>query len=276
MAPIIQIKNLSCKMGQSYLLRDINWEINAGENWVVYGLNGSGKTTLLSIIAGYKNYSSGELKIFGEEYTKENVLKLRQRIGWVSGSFYDKHYTKESVLDIILSGKFGTLSLNYGLTLADVKRAQSIARELGILDLLAHSFDMLSKGQRQNVMIARALMNNPQILILDEPCSGLDVYNREHLFDSIRKLSGTPEMTIVYVTHYTEEIIEIFDNALLLSAGKVFAKGKTADIFTEDLLSQFFGYPVQLEIGKHNEVRLEVAVQSNIADIVRGEVGILC
>ena len=103
MTPIIKTEHLSCKMGHSYLLKDISWQVQAGENWVVYGLNGSGKTTLLSILAGYKGYSEGQLQIFGQTYTNENVLTLRKKIGWVSGSFFDKHYTKESVLDIILS-----------------------------------------------------------------------------------------------------------------------------------------------------------------------------
>lgn len=271
MRPVVELEHLSCKMGQSYLLKDITWEVMPGENWVVYGLNGSGKTTLLSIIAGYKNYTTGKLKVFGEEYDENNVLALRRRIGWVSGSFYDKHYTKESVLDIILSGKFGTLSLNYGVNLDDVVLAQKIARELGIGELLSHSFDMLSKGQRQNVMIARALMSNPELLILDEPCSGLDVYNREHLFQSIRQLSEIEGMAIIYVTHYTEEIIEVFDQALLLRAGRIFAKGRVDELFQTKSLQEFLGYPVGVEYGANGKIYLEVEAKSNISEIVKGE-----
>lgn len=239
---IIKLEHLSCKMGQSFLLKDISWEVNPGENWVVYGLNGSGKTTLLSIIAGFKSFSQGKLEVFGEKYTNENALALRKKIGWVSGSFFDKYYTKESVLDIILSGKFGTLGLNYGVTLDDVVFAQKLVRELGIEDKLNHSFDMLSKGQRQNVMIARALFSNPELLVLDEPCSGLDVYNREHLFSTIRSLSQKGNMTIIYVTHYTDEIIEIFDHALLLKNGRVFAQGATEELFVKDYMEKFMGH----------------------------------
>ena len=270
MRPVVELEHLSCKMGQSYLLKDITWEVMPGENWVVYGLNGSGKTTLLSIIAGYKNYTTGKLKVFGEKYDENNVLALRRRIGWVSGSFYDKHYTKESVLDIILSGKFGTLSLNYGVNLDDVVLAQKIARELGIGELLSHSFDMLSKGQRQNVMIARALMSNPELLILDEPCSGLDVYNREHLFQSIRQLSEIEGMAIIYVTHYTEEIIEVFDQALLLRAGRIFDKGRVDELFQSKSLQEFLGYPVGVERGANGKIYLEVEAKSNISEIVKG------
>ena len=246
MEPIIRVDYLSCKMGQSYLLKDITWQVLPGQNWVVYGLNGSGKTTLLSIIAGYKSYSQGDLEIFGQRYTNDNVLALRRRIGWVSGSFYDKYYSRESVLDIILSGKFGTLSIGYDLTLEDVALAQALTQELGIGDKLEHSFDMLSKGERQNVMIARALFAGPELLVLDEPCSGLDVYNRAHLFASIRQLAQQQGLTIIYVTHYTEEIIDVFDHALLLRKGRVFAQGPTQEMLTSANLENFLGHPVTL------------------------------
>jgi len=255
-------------MGQSYLLKDVSWEVEQGENWIVYGLNGCGKTTLLSIVAGYKHYSSGKLEVFGQKYSNDNVLTLRKKIGWVSGSFYDKYYTKESVLDIILSGKFGTLSLNYGITVKDIRFAIKLAEELGIDEKINHSFDMLSKGQRQNVMIARALFSDPEILVLDEPCSGLDVYHRAHLFSSIRQLSHRNNLTIIYVTHYIEEIIEIFDKALLLTNGRVFAQGETKELFTSDVLSKFFNYPVSISVDASGTQKLEINALSNITTIL--------
>lgn len=112
---VIDLKNLSCQAGYQYLLRDINWQVGCGEQWVVFGQNGCGKTTLLSIVAGYKGYSSGELKIFGEEYTAENILRLRKRIGWISSSFFDKYYTTETVLDIVLSGFLARWAYNLKL-----------------------------------------------------------------------------------------------------------------------------------------------------------------
>ncbi len=269
MTPIIKTEHLSCKMGHSYLLKDISWQVQAGENWVVYGLNGSGKTTLLSILAGYKGYSEGQLQIFGQTYTNENVLTLRKKIGWVSGSFFDKHYTKESVLDIILSGKFGTLSLDYHISLQDVQFAKHLANELGILDKINHSFDMLSKGQRQNVMIARALMSSPEILLLDEPCSGLDIYHRSHLFASIRQLSKYKNLTIIYVTHYTEEIIEIFDHALLLTNGRVFAQDSTETLFDSEHLTAFLGYPVQIIHEADGTRKSIVKTNSHLADLLK-------
>ena len=268
MEPLIKTDHLSCKMGQNYLLKDITWEVQPGQNWVVYGLNGSGKTTLLSIIAGYKSYSQGTLQVFGQPYTKDNVLALRRRIGWVSGSFYDRYYTKESVLDVILSGKFGTLSVGYDLTLQDVQLARGLTTELGIEDKLYHSFDMLSKGERQNVMIARALFAGPELLVLDEPCSGLDVYNRAHLFASIRQLAVEHGLTVIYVTHYTEEIIDIFDHALLLRRGRVFAQGPTDELLTTGTLQDFLGHPADLSEQTDGTRKLIIQADSQIGSLV--------
>lgn len=268
MEPIIKTDHLSCKMGQNYLLKDITWEVLPGQNWVVYGLNGSGKTTLLSIIAGYKSYSQGTLQVFGQTYTNDNVLALRRRIGWVSGSFYDRYYTKESVLDVILSGKFGTLSVGYDLSLQDVQLARRLTAELGIEDKLYHSFDMLSKGERQNVMIARALFAGPELLVLDEPCSGLDVYNRAHLFASIRQLALEYGLTIIYVTHYTEEIIDIFDHALLLRKGRVFAQGSAEELLTTGTLQNFLGHQAQLSAQTDGTRKLIVQADSQIGTLM--------
>ncbi len=268
MEPIIKTDHLSCKMGQNYLLKDITWEVLPGQNWVVYGLNGSGKTTLLSIIAGYKSYSQGTLQVFGQTYTNDNVLALRRRIGWVSGSFYDRYYTKESVLDVILSGKFGTLSVGYDLSLQDVQLARRLTAELGIEDKLYHSFDMLSKGERQNVMIARALFAGPELLVLDEPCSGLDVYNRAHLFASIRQLALEYGLTIIYVTHYTEEIIDIFDHALLLRKGRVFAQGSAEELLTTGTLQDFLGHQAQLSAQTDGTRKLIVQADSQIGTLM--------
>ena len=210
----------------------------------------------------------GQLRIFGQSYSNANVLALRRRIGWVSGSFYDRYYTKESVLDIILSGKFGTLSVGSDLTLSDVALARQLTEELGIADKLYHAFDMLSKGERQNVMIARALFAGPDLLVLDEPCSGLDVYNRAHLFASIRQLAQKQGLTIIYVTHYTEEIIDIFDHALLLRKGRGFAQGLTQDLLQTQTLQNFIGHQAELIQQSDGTQKLIVEAPTQIHQLV--------
>lgn len=243
---IIQLEGLSYKIGYRYLLKDINWLVKPGEHWVVFGMNGSGKTTLLSIVAGFKPYSAGRLYLFGEAPTEENILAYRQRIGWVSASFFDKYYTKEAVMDIVLSGKYGTLGVESDITISDRKRARDLLNELGLARQADYSFDMLSKGERQNVLIARALFTKPEILILDEPCAGLDIYNREYLFRTLEQLSEQKTLTIIYVTHYVEEILPLFDKCLLLKQGHIFLNAPTDDAFTSEVFSQFLDHPAEI------------------------------
>lgn len=265
---VIECKNLSCRMGKHYLIKDINWKVAPGEHWVVYGMNGSGKTTLLSIIAGFKHYTSGTLKLFGEEYTNENALAMRKKIGFVSGSFFDVHYHKENVLDIVLSGLTGTLSLDNDLTVEDAAYAYELLRALHLEEKMNRQFDMLSKGERQNVMIARALIHRPKILILDEPCSGLDVYNREFLLHTLSALGQ--DMTIIYITHYVEEIRPMFDKTLLLRKGHIFAQGNTEEMFTTQKLTELLQYPVMVEKNANHIMTLSMDIQNDLTPLLKG------
>ncbi len=256
---IVEASHISLKIGYKYLLQDVNWKIKKGEHWVVFGMNGSGKTTLLNIIAGFQHYTQGELKIYGCELSNNNILDIRSRIGWISSSFFDKHYTKESALDIVLSGKSGTLGLWKDVSLAERREAKELLEKLGIGNQINHGFDMMSKGERQNVLIARALFSKPDILVLDEPCTGLDIYNREYLYDVIEKLAQEKNVTLIFVTHYPEEIDQnIFDNCILLRKGLVFAQGKTKLLFNNDIMSELLGYPVSVKRTGTNKFSLEV------------------
>ena len=243
---IVKTSNLSCQSGFRYLLKEINWEVKRGEHWAVLGMNGSGKTTLLSIIAGFKQHTAGDLLVFGEHYTNDNILAFRKRIGWVSASFFDRFYTKESALNIVLSGKCGTLGIDDRITRTDVRRAKMLLGELGQADRLDTPFDMMSKGERQNVLIARALMIRPEILVLDEPATGLDIVARQRLNLMIRDLAEATDMTIIYVTHYLEEITPEFQHILLLKNGRAYAKGLTEDLLTTDTMSKFLDRPIEI------------------------------
>lgn len=275
-SPAIQIEHLFFKIGNRYLLEDINWTIQSGEKWVVYGMNGSGKTTLLSCIAGVQHYDSGLLKIFGESYTEQNYSMLKRRIGFVSGSFFDNHYHKETVLDIVLSGKYGYLGLQYDISLSDVFHAKELLKAFHLEDMFYRSFNTLSKGERQNVMIARALMSNPDILILDEPCSGLDLYNRDYLFRIIDLLSSKLNITIIYVTHYLEEISDLYTNCLMMKNGKVYAQGNMKDIMTDKHLEGLLGYPVLLKQLPDEGYQLTLAEESNLNSSLQRLERLLC
>ena len=234
------VSGLSLKSGRRYLLQNITWRVPKGENWLVFGMNGCGKTTLLSILAGFKQPTAGRLTLLGETYSHENMLALRKRIGWVSGSFFEQKYTKESALDIVLSGKFGTLGLERGIRDEDIKRARDLLCQCHLAEKIEQPFHLMSKGERQNVLIARALLAQPDILLLDEPCTGLDILAREQLLFNLKEMAQQENLTIIYVTHHTEEILlEVFPKALLLKNGQVFAQGDTQTLFTSENLSAF-------------------------------------
>lgn len=270
--PIVAMNHVDCKMGYRYLLKDINWEVYKGEHWVIYGANGSGKTTLLSIIAGFQHHTSGTVKLYDEIISEKNILDIRKRIGWVSSSFFDKHYTKESILDIVLSGKYGMLGLSYDITLDDVLFAKRLLTELGLGDMINRGFDMLSKGQRQNVLIARALISKPDILILDEPCTGLDVYYRKYLFRTIETLAEKTDITILYITHYIEEVLPLFKNALLLRNGRIFKRGAMQNLFNDKVFSELLGYDVKM-INGEKQYQMEMNVESSLTDyFIEGEI----
>lgn len=265
---IIELDKVCCKAGYHYLLKDVSWKVRRKEHWVVFGMNGSGKTTLLSIVAGFKFFTSGSVKLFGEPLCNENILAVRKRIGWVSSSFFDRYYSKESALNIVLSGKTGSLGLDESISLKDVHLAKELLTALDLADKIDRPFDLLSKGERQNVLIARALFPNPEILILDEPCAGLDVYHRSYLFSTIEALCRN--ITIIYVTHYVEEILPLFEKALLLKNGMVYIQGNIDHIFRKDTFENLVGYPLELSKNKENRYQLEIETRSRLYNIIGG------
>ena len=238
MNTVIKADKLCYRVGDHYILNNVTWKVQAGERWVVFGLNGSGKTTLLSILAGYNAFTSGSVEVFGEEYTNDNIYKNRCRIGWVSSSFFDKYLSWESVKDIVLSGATGTLSRGKQLCDEDTKKAFMLLKKLGIREKAEQPYIWLSKGERQNVIIARALMCSPEIIILDEPVNGFDVYARERMFRTIEDLAQNKELTIIYVTHYVEEILPVFENIILLKDGQIRFTGKVSELFTNSQMTE--------------------------------------
>ena len=255
----LAVNGLSVKTGQQYLLKDITWRVPQGENWIVFGMNGCGKTTLLSVLAGFKQPTAGDVRVLGQSYSPDNILALRQRIGWVSGSFFGRYYTKEPVLEIVLSGKLATLGLDTTLDSQDVRQAKALLRAFHLEKVASHPFNLLSNGERQCVLMARALMARPDILIMDEPTAGLDIFAREYLLQIIQELARTSSMTLLFVTHYAEEIFPEFEHCLLLREGKAFASGLTRDVFSTETLSEFIRYPVNVDWqADHPQVQLTV------------------
>lgn len=260
---LLRAEQLSLKQGAKYLVKDIDWQIEQGENWVLFGLNGCGKTTLLSILAGYKSGSQGKNYLFDQEVTAENFLTLRREVGLVSSSFFGRYLQRENVIDIVLAGKHGALGLQEDtITGADVRQAKQLLNELGIGKSCRYPYDTLSRGQQQRVLIARALMGEPKLILLDEPCSGLDILAREQFLSMLQAMMQEKGITIVYVTHHTEEILPFFDRAALMREGQLHSVGHLQEIFTDENLTGFFGVETKvLWTDRHFFINVNLAGQ---------------
>lgn len=249
---LIEISHVTLRRKNKTILKDVSWSVKKKEHWSILGLNGSGKTTLLKVINGYIWPSEGKVQVLGKRFGKTNLPELRKQIGWVSSSIQQQFRSFETVLQIILSGKFASIGLYEQVEEADVEQAISLMKLLHCEDLKDSTYDVLSQGERQRVLIARALMASPALLILDEPCTGLDIIAREQLLQFIEKVANEPDgPTLIYVTHHVEEILPCFTHTLLMREGEVFAQGKTKELLTEEMLSSFFKQPISIQTGQN-------------------------
>ncbi|NIK77419.1 iron complex transport system ATP-binding protein [Paenibacillus castaneae] len=245
---IIDIHNVSWDREGKQVLKNINWTVQEGEHWCLLGLNGSGKTTLLNMINGYIWPTVGSMSVLGRTFGEYDLRELRKSIGWVSTSLQQKLYGSETAIKIVLSGKYATIGLYDHIDAEDVEKAESLMKKLGCAALIKRTYDTLSQGERQRVLIARALMAAPKLLILDEPCTGLDVFAREQLLQMIASVAPQQDApTIIYVTHHVEEILPCFSRTLLLKEGQVFAAEQTSDVLTSTKMGEFFGVAVDIE-----------------------------
>ena len=242
MRPILEVSDLRVARGATTILRDLRWRVEAGEHWVILGPNGCGKTSLLKSLTGYLSPSSGSLSVFGRRYGATDWRELRLRIGLVTSALQASIPPAEPALDTVVSGRYAQLDLWARPTRADRAAAQRWLRFLAADHLAAREWIFLSQGERQRVLIARALMARPRLLILDEPCGGLDPVAREEFLrflDLLARRRGGP--ALVLVTHHVEEITPAFTHALLLREGSVFRSGRVAQVVTSRALSGAFG-----------------------------------
>lgn len=245
---MIDIHNISWERGDNTILRGIDWQVKRGEHWCLLGLNGSGKTTLLNMINGYIWPTSGHISVLGHRFGEYDLRELRKQIGWVSTSLQQKLYGSDTALRIVLSGVHSTIGVYDEPRDQDLKRAEELMHSLGCERLMKRTYQTLSQGERQRVLIARALMNKPQLLILDEPCTGLDIFAREQLLNMIGNISREDDPpTLLYVTHHVEEILPCFEHSLLIKQGEVFAAERTDKLMTSERMTRFLDVPVQIE-----------------------------
>ncbi|MGC8512400.1 MAG: ABC transporter ATP-binding protein [Acidimicrobiales bacterium] len=228
------------------VLEGVDWAVGRGERWVVLGPNGSGKTTIFQLASGYLHPSRGTVSILGGRLGRVDVRALRRRIGIVSSAVARKLLPGVSASEVVISGCLGDLEPWWGsYNDADRERASGLLADAGIAELAGRPFGALSEGERQRVLLARALMSEPELLLLDEPAAGLDMGARERLVSFLGSVAtGPASVTAVMVTHHVEEIPPGFTHALLLRSGTVVARGSLDEVMTSELISQTFDVDV--------------------------------
>lgn len=244
---LISMKNLSFNRQGRTLLKNLNWQVEKGQTWAILGLNGSGKTTLLKLIMAEHWPSEGELEILDTKFGQGDIPSIRQRIGIV-GSFIAERLPKHLLAEkIVLTGKYKSSILYRDYDAKDLEDAKEMLVAIGGEKLIGRLYANLSQGEKQLLLIARSLMENPDIIILDEATSGLDLFAREQLLHQINKIIALPQAPLViYVTHHAEEITEKMDHILLLRRGEIIAQGPKKTIITPSTLADFYENPVSI------------------------------
>lgn len=248
MSLIFKITNGQFRIDGQTILNEINFEIKQGEQWAILGLNGSGKTSLLNIISAYQFPSSGEVELLGETFGKTYMPDLRKRIGLISNSLerFSDYYRNQKIEDVVLSGKYSSFGIYETVEAEDYIEVDELLQQFSIQNYKGKPFHQLSEGEKRRVLIARAMMSQPEVLILDEPCSGLDLQSREQFLQSLEYVieRGTH---LIYVTHHLEEILPFMTHVLLLKEGKIVAKGTKEEMITAKWLSETMNVPVEVQ-----------------------------
>ena len=258
--PIFEVEKLRVER-EAVILHEVSWRVERGQHWVILGANGSGKTSLLSALTGYLMPSSGEIRIGTARFGANDWREVRRSVGLVSSSLGHKIELDQTAREVVLSGRAAQINFWGRVPAAEEKQAARILRQVRASHLAERPWRVLSQGERQRVLIGRALMARLRLLFLDEPAAGLDPVAREdflHFLTALAKSRHAP--TLVLVTHHVEEIVPLFTHVLLLRDGKTLAAGPKTDVLTSKNLSTTFGAPVamrhtgsryRLEVGRH-------------------------
>jgi iron complex transport system ATP-binding protein len=248
MTDVLELADVSVVRSGNHLLRDVTWSVADGDRWVILGPNGAGKTTLLQIAATYIHPTEGFTAVLGELLGAVDVFELRPRIGLTSVALADRIPRSETVRDVVVTASYAVVGRwRETYESYDDDRAALLLERLGVSDLVNRTFGTLSEGERKRVQIARAMMSDPELLLLDEPAAGLDLGGRESLVATLGDLAADPTSpAMVLVTHHVEEIPSGFTHLLLLRDGRVVASGPLEDTLTDANLSETFGLPLMV------------------------------
>ena len=246
---VIRMDGVGVRRGGTALVSDVDWSVELDERWVVLGPNGAGKTTLLKLAGAEGHPSQGTVDVLGERLGRTNVFELRPRIGLCSAALAGRMPGDEQVRDVVVSAGYSVVGRwREEYDAMDTERAAELLDLLGVAHLAERSFGTLSEGERKRVLISRALMTDPELLLLDEPAAGLDLGGREDLVGRLSALAMDPDAPAsVLVTHHVEEIPPGFTHGLMIRDGAVVAQGLLEDVLTEDNLSKTFDQDLELQ-----------------------------
>jgi len=245
---VLHLENVSLIREGKRILQNINWEVKKGEHWVLFGLNGAGKTAILNLLNAYNFPTKGKVTVLGKEFGKTYLgEKLRKQIGFVSSSIQEKFHPGYNAFEVVLSGAFASIGLYETPTDEMRKKAISLLEEMGCMVYANRNYESLSQGEKQRILIARALMADPGLLIFDEPTNGLDFLAREEFLESVERIAKNHNgPSIIYVTHHVEEVLPVFNKTILLKEGQVFDSGDTNEMISSKILSHFLNVSVEV------------------------------
>ena len=246
---VLKLQNVTRVINGVTVLKDITWTVRSGQHWVILGPNGSGKTTLLRIASMWMHPSTGMVELLGERLGRTDVRRLRSRVGFTSPALADRLRPQITSIETVMTAKYAALEpWWHSYTENDHRQALQALKQVHCQHRAQHQFGTLSSGERQRVLLARALSTKPGLILLDEPNDGLDLPGREQLFITLRDLannSNTPPL--VLITHHTEAIPDCFTHMLLIRRGNILAQGRISDVLTEKTLSACFGMSLKLQ-----------------------------
>ena len=247
MEKILSYKNVSFRRDGREILKNINWEIKKDENWALLGLNGSGKSTLLSMIPAYTFATSGEVSVFEKKFGTCVWAEVKEKVGFVSSSLntFSDSLNNQTLNNIVLSGKYNSIGIYQEITQKDREKANNIIKDFKLSHLKLNKYITLSQGEQRKTLLARAFMNEPSLLILDEPCSGLDIRAREIFLKTLEESKS--DIPFIYVTHQIEEIIPSITHVAILDNGEIVSQGNKFEVLTEENLSKLYSIDLKIE-----------------------------
>jgi iron complex transport system ATP-binding protein len=244
----LELSGITFVRGERHILDAVDWRVEAGQHWLVLGANGSGKTTLLRIAAMYEHPTSGTVRVLGEQLGRTDVRQLRRRVGYAAAALAAQLRPELSAGDVVMTARYAALEpWWHQYTDADRARARECLDRMGVAAYAGRSFGTLSSGEQQRVLLARTLMNDPGVVLLDEPSARLDLAGREQLVAALEELAGPGGPPLALVTHHVDEVPTVISHALLLRNGRAIAQGPIGEVLTSESLSECFGMALRLE-----------------------------